>query len=47
VVGVALLGALASGARAPVPHLHRSLAVAAGAMVIGAAIAAVRDERRA
>jgi DHA2 family methylenomycin A resistance protein-like MFS transporter len=47
VVGVALLGALASGARAPVPHLHRSLAVAAGAMVIGAAMAAVRDERRA
>jgi DHA2 family methylenomycin A resistance protein-like MFS transporter len=47
VVGVALLGALASGVRAAVPHLHRSLAVAAGAMVIGAAIAAVRDERRA
>ncbi|HEX7102181.1 MAG TPA: MFS transporter [Nitrolancea sp.] len=46
VVGVALLGALASGPHAPLPHLHRSLLIAAGAMVIGVGVAAVRDERR-
>jgi len=46
VVGVALLGALASGTHAPVPHLHRSLLVAAGAMSIGVVISALRDEHR-
>lgn len=47
VVGVALLGALASEARAPLPHLHRALLVAACALLIGVGIAAARDERRA
>jgi DHA2 family methylenomycin A resistance protein-like MFS transporter len=46
VVGVALLGALASGAQAPVPHLHRSLLVAACAMLIGVGIAATGRQAR-
>jgi DHA2 family methylenomycin A resistance protein-like MFS transporter len=41
VVGVALLGALASGASEPVPHLHRALLVAACAMVIGVVVASI------
>lgn len=38
VVGVALLGALATGAHAPLPHLHRSLLIAACAMLLGLGI---------
>jgi DHA2 family methylenomycin A resistance protein-like MFS transporter len=41
VVGVALLGALATGAFAPVPHLHRALLVAAAATVLGVVIASL------
>jgi DHA2 family methylenomycin A resistance protein-like MFS transporter len=47
VVGVALLGALAAGVQAPLPHLHRSLLVAACAMLIGVGIAATSSQRSA